>query len=1025
MSKARMRVIFCLIVVISLTLVGQSMASRPQPASGEITLTALDNGRQVELATNDILTLRLESNPSTGYFWEVQDVDETVLRQVEGIEGSNGFEFEARESSMVGGPGTQILRFAGVSKGYTTINLVYHRPWERAEPLKTYSVEVKSGGAYRGSFSAAKAPVLPQAPAARTATEALPSHWNWCDEVACTPVKDQGSCGSCWAFGTLGPLEQAIRIFDGVTVPLSEQFLVSCNDMGLGCGGGTFVHKYLKDYTLPGEAGPGAVLEADFPYQAADVPCGGPYNHPYTAEDWAYVDPGGPGNIADVESIKEAIYQYGPVSGVLCADDSWANYDGGIWTGPGCSGPNHAILITGWDDAGEYWFIRNSWGPDWGESGYMRMRWNTSMIGWDTVWVEYEGSGPTPPAPPSNLAATVIPPDGIDLTWQDNSTDETGFEVQRNVNAGPFSTIATLGANVTGYSDTGLTPGTYCYRARSTRDGLNSAWSDQACATIQSGDTIFADDFGTNQGWVSDGGTATTGQFERGDPQPTSYSEIDYQIDAASPNYDLVTGASAGSGVGDYDIDSGDTRFRSPDIYLPGSGDISLSFNYYLAHYSNSSSDDYLRVKVVGSSTQTILEVLGTASIKGAAWQSAEASLNAFAGQTVYLLVEAADAGSGSLIEAAIDDVLIVGSAPPDPPAAPSNLAATAISENQIDLTWQDNSTDEGGFDIQRKTGTGSFATIATVGADVTAYSDTGLTSDTTYTYRVQATKGSLVSGWSNEASATTLPPTPPAAPSNLAATAASQVSINLSWTDNASDEDGFEVQRKTGSGSFATVATLGANVTAYSDTGLAPGTTYDYRVRATKGSLVSGWSNEDSATTLTGPVFEDDFETDKGWTSAGGTATTGQFERANPDSTSYSGVTYQLDAASASYDLVTGASAGSSVGDYDIDGGDTRFRSPDIALPDQSGLTLSFSYYLAHYSNASSDDYLTVKVVGNTTQTVLDVRGSASIKGGAWQSASVNLDAFAGQTIYLLVEAADAGSGSLVEAGLDDVLIE
>jgi hypothetical protein len=300
------------------------------------------------------------------------------------------------------------------------------------------------------------------------------------------------------------------------------------------------------------------------------------------------------------------------------------------------------------------------------------------------------------------------------------------------------------------------------------------------------------------------------------------------------------------------------------------------------------------------------------------------------------------------------------------------------------------------------------------------------LTPNTAYTYRVRATKGSLNSDWSNEDSATTLPPTPPAAPSDLAATAVSQSGINLTWQDNATDEDSFEVQRKTGSGSFATVATLGANVTAYSDTGLTPGTTYTYRVRALKGSLISGWSNEASATTLTGPVFEDDFETDKGWTSAGGSATTGAWERANPEGTSYSGVDYQLgNAASGSYDLVTEGSAGSSVGSYDIDGGDTRFRSPNIVLPNQSGLTLSFQYYLAHYSNASSDDYLRVKVVGATTETVFKVLGTGSIKGGAWQTATVSLDGFAGQTVYLLVEAADGGSGSLVEAGLDDVLIE
>ena len=84
-----------------------------------------------------------------------------------------------------------------------------------------------------------------------------------------------------------------------------------------------------------------------------------------------------------------------------------------------------------------------------------------------------------------------------------------------------------------------------------------------------------------------------------------------------------------------------------------------LSFNYYLAHYSNSSSDDFLRVKVEGATTNTVFEELGAASVQGAAWQPFSVDVSGFAGQTVTLLIEAADAGSGSLIEAAIDDVMV------------------------------------------------------------------------------------------------------------------------------------------------------------------------------------------------------------------------------------------------------------------------------------------------------------------------------------------------------------------------------
>jgi serine protease AprX len=175
--------------------------------------------------------------------------------------------------------------------------------------------------------------------------------------------------------------------------------------------------------------------------------------------------------------------------------------------------------------------------------------------------------------------------------------------------------------------------------------------------------------------------------------------------------------------------------------------------------------------------------------------------------------------------------------------------------------------------------------------------------------------------------------------------------------------------------------------------------------------------------------VFSDDFETDQGWTTdpdGSDTATTGMWERANPESTSYSGVTYQLGTtASGSYDLVTEGAAGSSVGSYDIDGGVTSIRSPDISLPSGSGITLSFQYYLAHYNNGSSDDFLRVSVVGSTTEVVFEETASGVIDAAVWESFSTSMDAFSGQTIYLLIEAADAGGGSLIEAAIDDVLIE
>jgi hypothetical protein len=154
---------------------------------------------------------------------------------------------------------------------------------------------------------------------------------------------------------------------------------------------------------------------------------------------------------------------------------------------------------------------------------------------------------------------------------------------------------------------------------------------------------------------------------------------------------------------------------------------------------------------------------------------------------------------------------------------------------------------------LERKTGTGgTYAQIATLSANVGSYSDTTVLDSTTYFYRVRATNAVGDSAYSNEASATTQISTP-AAPTGLTASSISTSQINLAWTDNASNETGFKIERKTGAGgTYAQIATVAASVTTYSNTGLTVGTSYFYRVRATNAGGDSAYSNEASATTFT-----------------------------------------------------------------------------------------------------------------------------------------------------------------------------
>ncbi|TDD89857.1 peptidase M4 family protein [Actinomadura rubrisoli] len=175
------------------------------------------------------------------------------------------------------------------------------------------------------------------------------------------------------------------------------------------------------------------------------------------------------------------------------------------------------------------------------------------------------------------------------------------------------------------------------------------------------------------------------------------------------------------------------------------------------------------------------------------------------------------------------------------------------------------------------------------------------------------------------------------------------------------------------------------------------------------------------------GDVFNDDFESDKGWqVNAGGTdtATAGQWQRGAPEPTSYSGTNLQLAAAGGSNDLVTGNGAGTDAGTYDVDGGTTSVQSPAINLPTGT-LSLNFSWYLAHLNNSGTDDSLRVRVVGtNGSSTLLNQSGSAINKAGSWQTATSDLSSYAGQSIRIVVEATDGGTGSLVEGGIDNVKI-
>jgi len=279
-----------------------------------------------------------------------------------------------------------------------------------------------------------------------TAPADLPASYDWRAHGGVTAVKDQGSCGSCWAFATVAPLESQIKAKCGTEENLSEQYLVSCNLNGWGCSGGWFAHDYHLSLARSGDE-PGAVLESIFPYVAANATCQGPYDHPNQLISWSYV--ASSYGVPTAAAIKQAIYDYGPVAAAVCVGSHFTSYGSGIYDyNESCSGDvNHAITLVGWvDDPGPdngYWILKNSWAPSWGEQGYMRIRYGVSKVGYAANYVEYTGCAERPRLDCSTAAS--LPLDTLSAgnnsaavskvsTYSCSGRSESGPEVAYTVN---------------------------------------------------------------------------------------------------------------------------------------------------------------------------------------------------------------------------------------------------------------------------------------------------------------------------------------------------------------------------------------------------------------------------------------------------------------------------------------------------------------------------------------------------------------------------------------------------------------
>lgn len=240
-------------------------------------------------------------------------------------------------------------------------------------PATEFTLEQLCGTRVPAGFAAKIA-----AAAAPAGDLALPQAFDWRKLDGCTPVKNQGGCGSCWAFAAMGITESQYLIRAGIEQDFSEQWLVSCTDAG-SCDGGWY--GAALDYMISVEdpyKKIGAPLEEMFPYEARDIPCNVPAEAVrYILTDWEAVQ-------QDVDAMKQAIQTHGPIAVTIYANDLFQCYVGGVFNAHEDGDSNHAVVLVGWDDTqGEsgIWFLRNSWGTGWGENGYMRIEYGRNNVG--------------------------------------------------------------------------------------------------------------------------------------------------------------------------------------------------------------------------------------------------------------------------------------------------------------------------------------------------------------------------------------------------------------------------------------------------------------------------------------------------------------------------------------------------------------------------------------------------------------------------------------------------------------------